>query len=601
MSPDTAAPVVTRRRALAAGATATVGSLSGCIQRVRSIMNRSSPSTASLSILVPPADEDPIISAVASQLVENFEQAGIDAETQFLPREEIFRSVLFNGDYELFVSRLPPAADPDSLRGLLHSLYREEPGWQNPYRFADLSLDETLESQHRRSDDQRQEQVHDIVETLCYEQPFATLCYHSALRAARNDRFTNWNVFEPHLPLSYYGLSPTPSFAEREQDEEEEVVLTIGVADARVTRNFNPLAVEYRGLGAFVSLVYESLGYLNNGEFLPWLAQELTWDETTTETRAEITLPAGHQWHDGEPFTSHDVAFTYDFFTDTALGELDQTVPAPRFRVRASLVEDVSPIDANTFTISFGDTSRSAATRALTVPIFPEHIWTERAEPASIAGFGGNESVTDALVWENDDPVGSGPLQVDEIDTDDRLEMVAVEDHFLLTDGVEIDDISPSLAFDRFKIDVYPSYNVVVEAVTSGEADATTPVLAPNFIPAIEEAGEDITVHERTPGYLYHVGFNTASEPLSNPNFRQLIASLIDKTHLVETVFDGYGYPVSNPFDDTEWTPEPYKFDGEDPVVPFIGAGGEVDTDAAQALFRERGFEFDEDGNLILR
>ena len=599
MSPDTAAPVVTRRRALAAGATATVGSLSGCIQRVRSIMNRSSPSTASFSILIPPADEDPVSSAIAAELIDNFDQAGIDAETEFLPREELFRNVLLNGDYEMFISRLPPTTDPDSLRGLLYSLYREEPGWQNPYRFANLSLDELLETQHKLAGDDRQDIIHDAVETFCREQPFTTIGYHSALRAVRHGRFTNWNIFEPHLPLGYYALARTPDFQDAEQ--EDEVVLTVAVVDTRVTRNFNPLAVEFRGHHGFINLVYESLGYFNDGEFLPWLAKDVTWNEQGDETVAEVTLPAGHQWHDGEPLTSHDVAFTYEFLADTTHGERDQSVPAPAFRVRASLIDNVTVVNDSSVTISFGETSRDVALRAFTVPVFPEHIWSEQTDPADIAGFGGDDSVTEALVWENEEPVGSGPLQVEEIDSNDGIEMVPFEEHFLFSDGVDITDISPSLAFDTLEIETYPSYNVVAEAIKSGEADATAPVFPPDFISAIEDAEDDITVYDRTPGYLYHVGFNTAIEPFSSPNFRHVVGSLIDKTHLIESVFDGYGYAVSNPFDGTEWTPSAYEFDGQDPAIPFVGSNGEVDIDAAQSLFRDRGFEFDEDGNLILQ
>jgi len=576
-------------------------------------MNRSSPSTASLSILAPPADEDPITSAIVGEIVENFQDAGINAEAEFLPREEIFRNVLYNGDYEIFVSQLPPADDPDLLRGLLHSLYREEPGWQNPYRFAALPLDELLDSQHRRTEDRRKEEIHQIVETLCSEQPFTTIGYHSALRAVRDGRFTNWNVFEPHLPLAYYGLNKAPEFesddegdeeeddGDEENDENDEVSLKIAVGDARVTRNFNPLAVEYRGLGTFVSLVYESLGYFNDGDFLPWLAQERSWHEDADETRVEISLPTNHQWHDGEPFTAQDVAFTYEFMLDTALGEREQSVPAPRFRVRASLVDSVSVIDETTVEISFGDSSQAAVMRALTVPILPEHIWEEQTGTADIAGIGGDETITEALVWENDEPIGSGPLQVEEIESYEGVKLVQFEDHFLFTDGVGIDEITPSLAFDVLEIETYPSYNVVVEAIKSGEADATAPVLPPGFIPTIEEAEDAITVHKREPGYLYHVGFNTASEPLSNPNFRQLVASLIDKSNLVDTIFEGHGHPVSNPFDGTDWTPEEYTYDDGDPVVSFIGTDGQVDADTARTLFRERGFEFDDDNNLILR
>jgi superfamily II DNA/RNA helicase len=53
----------------------------------------------------------------------------------------------------------PGEPDPDFLRPLLHSRYKEEPGWQNPYGFVDISVDELIDEQTTQTGSSRKETV----------------------------------------------------------------------------------------------------------------------------------------------------------------------------------------------------------------------------------------------------------------------------------------------------------------------------------------------------------------------------------------------------------------------------------------------------------
>lgn len=597
MSPsESTQSATTRRRFLASAAAIGAVSSSGCASRARSIFNRESRSTVSLEIKTPPADDDRIATLIARRLRENLNAVGINAQLTFLPRDELYREVLLNGEFDAFVSRLPPLTDPDSLRTLLHSVFAEEPGWQNPYSFADLTADGLLDKQRTATGIDRRSHVRDVIDLIKREQPVTAVMYPDAIRAVRTERFAGWNEFSPQSPLSYFALQQ----GDQVEPDDGQVTLRLSTTDARLTRNLNPLAVEFRDTGVFMQLLYEPLTYREDGERIPWLAERWNWIQSE-ETRARLTLRPDLSWHDGVSLTAEDVAFTYRFLEDTSLGGLETTVPAPIYRGRSTLVEEVSVQDDRTLTISFGDVPPRVAERAFTVPVLPQHIWREQTGTTNVPG-GPGQSVTEALIWSNEEPVGSGPLRFERAVVEEALYLQRNEDHFLNGSPPEelAEAFGDGLAFERLELRAVPSDATAVELLAAGDLDATTATVGHQAVPQIgqEESLSLLVDQSQTP---YHVGYNTATEPFSNPRFRRLVARLIDKADLVSEVIGGYGTPIAHPLDATDWSPPGSGFMSQDPEVPFIGENGEVDVSTARDTFRDRGFEFDEDGQLIVQ
>lgn len=585
---------VTRRRFLGVTAAVTAGATGGCVSRVRSLINRNPPSTVSVEVKTPPADADRTATLIARHFVENLGAVGIDATLDILPPVELYREVLLNGNFEVFVSRLPPVDDPDELRTTLHSVFAEEPGWQNPYSFTDLTADEQLDEQRQTAGLGRRAVVSDLVDLLNREQPLTTVAYPDAIRAVRPEQFRGWHRYAPKSPLTYFALERADG------PDDEERTLRVSTTDSRITRNLNPLAVEFRGAETFTRLLYDPLLYREDDDRIPWLAEDWTWNQTGATT-ARIRLRPELVWHDGVPLTAEDVAFTYRFLQDTSLGEIETTVPAPIYRGRSTLVGETTVIDGRTLELSFGDAKPSTAERALTVPILPEHIWREQVSQADAPGIDAG-NVTEALVWSNDEPVGSGPLAFDRSARNEALFLRRFEDHHLHREQPAAlgERFGSGVAFDRLEIRVVPSDETAVELLAAGELDATTATVTHRAVPQI---GQDPSLsllvdRAKTP---YHVGYNAGSEPFSNPHFRRLVARLVDKQYLADEVIGGYGTPAAHPFDGTDWNPPGSGFDGTDPEVPFLGENGDVDVPAARDAFRSRGFDFDEDGTLVVQ
>lgn len=578
-------PVPLRRRDVLA--TLAAVSSTGCLQRVRSMVNRRSPEQISMTVKTVPADDDERAVEIARGLQEHLSAVGIDASIELQSESTFLREILLNNDFDLYVSRFPPREDPDFLRAMLHSSFVSEPGWQNPFGLSDLDLDEVLTDQRTSAGSARRDAVETVATTVAKRQPFSVVCFPEEATVVRTDRFGNWPDRGHLTSLDHLALRRRDA----EDGSEDPVPLRVAYVDARITRNLNPIAVEYRRRGSITGLLYDPLMRRVDGDLRPWLAADVDWTETDDGTTATVSLRDGVTWHDGESLTASDVAFTYRFYDDTTLGTGDVAVPAPRFRGRTSLVESVEALDDDTVRLSFGETARSVADRALTVPILPTHVWESKTGGAELAGVDVSRTVTEALVWANTRPVGSGPLAFESRTVDEELRLSRFDDHFLFADPPEWSEHVP--AFDELLVRVTPSDAAAVTLVTEGEVDATGTPIRPGTHDVTDH--EAVEVRRGTSRSFYHVGYNVRRETFGNVRFRRLLSRLIDPAHTVATIFEGNGRPAATPLSGTGWEPPSLAWDGTNPTVPFLGTDGDLDVSAAREEFRDIGFRYDDD------
>ena len=592
-----------RRRAvlgtLAGGASAATA---GCLRRARSIAGWGATEQVSLQIKTLPADSDPYVLRAARQIAAWYTAAGIDAQVVPVSEEELLRQVLLGTDFDAFLSRSPHrGTDPDALYSLLHSRFADTQGWQNPFGFVDLDVDELLETQRRATGDRRREAVAEIQRSIARSQPFTTLTFPDDIRAVRRDTYTNWRAADLQSSQGYLQLQRATDTA---STADTEPTLRIATTDRRATENLNPLSVEYRRTGAITGLVYDALGVDAVDGVSPWLAASWAFDETDAGPRATVRVRPEATWHDGEPLTAADVAFTYALLADTSLDaagddtETDRSarVPAPRFQGRVDLVADIEATERTLVRFQFVDCSPRVATRAFTVPILPEHVWADRTEPASMAGIEVGR-VTEALVTNNIPPVGSGPLQFVRNTPRDSLVLESFEEHFLVGENPDADAVTAP-PYDRLALQVVGSDDAAIGVVANGDADLTGTPVGADTVPRIGRTdGLELVVRRSETPYL--LGYNTRSPPLTNPRFRHVLARLVDRAHLTTEVFDGYARPTESPLGSPEWVPAELQWnDTGATITPFLGSDGEVDVQQAREAFRDAGFQYD-DGRLL--
>ncbi len=615
MNCDTTDPVdgVDRRSVLAAGVAGLSLSLSGCVDTVERVVSDDKDDRLSLSLVTVPDDGNRETVRIARHLEQNLEAVGVDTSIAWRSPSEFLEMVLIDHDFDLYVGRHPADYDPDFLYEALHSTYADESGWQNPFQYTQPTfIDPGLEAQRQADGDVRHEVIQPVLRSIAEEKPFDPICRPDEHRVA-STRFEGWGDNHPATRRGYLGLEP----------EEDVDRLHALVTDARPTQNVNPLSATIRERGTVVDLLYDSLGTLVvteadgevDYEVEPWLADwdwmptdeidehesDVESDETETDAEetltALVTLREDCTFHDGEPVTAEDVAFTYQFLEDTALGHATSPSPAPRYRGQVSVINEIEIKDEHELRMTV-DSGREVGNRALTVPILPRHIWREELQSriSDLDDFSAPQGRWGPVTTDSVPPIGSGPFQFESQSERNYLHLERFDDHFTRREDVSLPE--PTVEELRFSVD--PGSTSSISRIESGGADLTSSMLESHSVGGISDDSDAVQL-ESPSWTFYHLGFNTNASPCSDPRFRRAVCQLLDKTWITEQIFYDRATPLSSPVAD-DWVPDDLEWDDEDPVTPFIGTDGMVNAEAARDVFESAGnFRYDDDGRLHIR
>ncbi len=316
---------------------------------------------------------------------------------------------------------------------------------------------------------------------------------------------------------------------------EEKVTLYVGI-DSDLT-SLNPFNTCCGPDYEYLYLNYD-LGIAFSPEDLspmPWVVTSwehsddyMTW---TLKVRDDVT------WHDGQPLTAEDVAFTYQFIADYQMPFFKDYVPFdPTFE---------APDPTTVIWRS------SEPTFAPTIPpwiyILPKHVWgrftTVSDDPKEVRKA--------AKEFENFPPVGSGPFKLVEWEKGQFFRFEANENWW----G------GPPKALDEIVFKVYGSQEAMAQALRSGEIDFAEG-LNPTLFNALKDE-PNIATHVADAGCWGNIAFNfggqgpeeTHHPAIEDLRVRQAIAHAIDKQAIVDKVYlgtatvgDSILLPTSNAF-----------------------------------------------------
>ena len=303
-------------------------------------------------------------------------------------------------------------------------------------------------------------------------------------------------------------------------------------------------------------LVYDSL-FWTQSQVSPdeWLA---TGAEPSADYRTwTVSLRSGVQWHDGEPFTADDVAFTFGYFRDIGgTGRYGHHIyQHPRFET-ATVIDDltVQLTFANPITtfpqLPGGD-----------VPILPEHIWSSVGDPR-----------TEAPPL----PIGTGPYQLVDHQPGSSYRLDANPAYF---GGAPLVDI--------IELSVIPDDQAAFTALETGSVDMvarSTPLAWIERLDLLDEV--EMLVGSRQQSV--HLQFNLGNELLRSPDVRRGLGLAIDVDSVLEVVEQGAGRLGTD-----TWT-HPNSIWTRDPLGAHLS-----DIAAADQLLRAAGFSDAGDGTLL--
>ena len=281
---------------------------------------------------------------------------------------------------------------------------------------------------------------------------------------------------------------------------------------------------------AITSLVYNGLvRYDKDLQIEGDLAQ--SWDISADGREITFHLRRDVRWHDGAPFTSADVLFTYQLMIDPAT----PTAYAEQYRQ----VSKAEAPDPYTFRVRY-DKPLAAALPSWALDICPKHL------------LEGQDVTTSPLCRA---PVGTGPFRFVSWQPGEMIVLERNEDYH-----------EGAAYLRRVLYRVIPDSTTMFLELQSGGLDTMglTPL---QFARQTETPAFGRRFNKyRYPAFAYtYLGYNLRKPLFQDKRVRQAISHAIDKQELIDGVLLGLGQPANGPYVPGSWPHNPqvkdYAFD----------------------------------------
>ena len=293
------------------------------------------------------------------------------------------------------------------------------------------------------------------------------------------------------------------------------------------------------------SQVYETLVRLDTDlNIQPGLAE--SWETPDDGKTWIFHLRKGIKFHDGTPFNSTAVVFSY---SDKYFAR----------RVSIGTVDHVEALDE--YSVKF------VSKRPTPVPLYITHVAWPIMSPSCVDEKG--EFVK---------PIGTGPFKFEKQIKDQEVVLVRNDDYW---------EEKPTLEKVIFK--VIPEASTRVMALETKEVDMIIKV--PEFEVSRLEKESNIEVYRKLTTFTDFLQFNCEKEPFNDTKVRKAVAYAIDTEKLVNTVLEGVGKPAKGrAFSPVMLYSKPdlklYEYDPEKTKELLLEAGWE-DTDGNGIVDRD--------------
>jgi peptide/nickel transport system substrate-binding protein len=279
------------------------------------------------------------------------------------------------------------------------------------------------------------------------------------------------------------------------------------------------LAVSY----TIFELVYDSMYDLNlDGTFTLSIAESAeVSDDGTVWT---FKIKDGLKWHDGQPLTAEDVAFTYNLYLNT-----------PEYPYLngyyTTYFDSIEATANNEVVLTLTEAIPNIESQLVFLYILPKHIW---------------ENV-DKLEYENFEMIGSGPFKMAEYVQNEFVRLAANKEHFATPPKV-----------DEVIFQTFDNQDALVQAIKTGQVDMITEMSNTAVANLKTEANvEVITGAPFSPGVTDIIfnqmlpencpvdegGLCTGHPALQDRNVRLAIAHATNKQQLIDVILLGLGTP----------------------------------------------------------
>ena len=250
-------------------------------------------------------------------------------------------------------------------------------------------------------------------------------------------------------------------------------------------------------------------------QMIPELAE--SWEESADHLRFTFQLREGVLWHDGQPFTSRDVKFTFDKL-------LDPAVRAGALRQGFADLEAVEAPDEKTIVLRWKRPYPWALRQLGGVPIYPAHAF------AGLDGQGFNEAPFMRA------PIGTGPYRFEGWERGVAITLSRHDGYWGRPGHV-----------DRMVFRVVEEANLAHLLLLRGELDVDLALSPEQFLGAIHEERLLARYHRFAffDANFSWIGWNLRREPFSDPKLRRALAMLFDRESVGRELLGGIALPAN--------------------------------------------------------
>ncbi|GJM15284.1 MAG: peptide-binding protein [Thermodesulfobacteriota bacterium] len=262
--------------------------------------------------------------------------------------------------------------------------------------------------------------------------------------------------------------------------------------------------------------IYETLIERNNEtlELDPLLAE--SWEISEDKLKYTFKIREGIKWHDGTPFTSEDVVFSYKTI-------MNPKVDTPQLRSYFQEIKDVKAIDDLTVEFTYARPYFLALEFCGGMPIVPKHIFDEGDFNTNPAGRA---------------PIGTGPYKFVKWTTGRDIVVEKNQDYW---------GEKPNL--DRIVFKIITDNTVAFQVLKRGDLDVSglTPIQweRQTNSSAFQEGYDKLSYF--TPNYSY-IGWNSKKPFFADKQVRTAMTHLVNRELILNKILYNLGAIVTNPF-----------------------------------------------------
>ena len=287
---------------------------------------------------------------------------------------------------------------------------------------------------------------------------------------------------------------------------------TLVVAVTADPGHFNSGISTAGGTHAVADNLYNGLVFLDDKlDPKPDLAD--SWTVSPDGKTYTFKLHPGVKWHDGQPFSSADVKFTFE-----------EVLLKYHARTKAGLEAVLDGIDtpeANTVVMRFKQPYGPLLQRLdmVEAPMLPKHVYEDQDPTKADANL---------------KPVGTGPWKLAEYVKGDRVRMVRNEQYY-----------KPGLPYlDELVFRIIPQPTTAALALEQGEVDFLGSVPGPDLARLRQNPDLTFAQHAAGGGGSFceeTMIYNLSRPPLDKVEVRQALAHAIDRDEILKNVYFGQG------------------------------------------------------------